>query len=585
MKICNSEKEYLDAIVPAVQKACKRYGYLPSVLISQSCLENGFGIRDYWDNPQIEALLKYNNMVGLKSELLNSSWDDKTVWPGESLTKQTPEEYGGKMVTITDNFRKYDNIEQSFADYLLFMKYASNNSKNGKAKYGDEVLSIKDPEKLIKTVSARGYATGSTYPTSVMRIINRHNLTKYDDLSNVIPTKYTPGYRENMQDKTEDKKQEAKTSIGTWSIKKSPSYNQGVPRRGNGKKYIAVHYLGVDGQNNELWNGGYGAHYFVYWDGTIYQACDHDAITNQVGTASGTYVQKHSEARNNNCIGIEMCCHNTDGYCPETATGEKHWYFTENTQRATAWLVRKLMNDLGLDVSHVLRHYDVVNKNCPAPYVYNNRYKGSWTWNEFLNAVKTGYCPDGSSSDSSSSDSGSSETPTTKSYLSKGDSGSAVKTMQTMLNACGYSCGTVDGDFGSKTESALKQFQSDFGLKADGMYGEKSKAALESLYNKKKDSSSDSTVYLGVDYAPVYNYSYYRKKYKDLQDAYGTDRKAFFKHFCECGMKEGRRGASAFDVGKYKKRYSDLQKAFGNNLPEYYKHYCLYGKKEGRKAN
>ena len=82
MKICTTEQEYINEIASSVQRVCKRYGYLPSVLIGQSCLENGYGIRSYWDNPQIEALLKYNNMVGIKSELLNKSWDEYTVWTG-----------------------------------------------------------------------------------------------------------------------------------------------------------------------------------------------------------------------------------------------------------------------------------------------------------------------------------------------------------------------------------------------------------------------------------------------------------------------------------------------------------------------
>lgn len=211
MKICNTEQEYITAIAPAVQKACKRYGYLPSVLIAQSCLENGYGIRSYWDNPQIEALLAVNNMVGIKSSLLNESWNEYTVWQGESITKKTPEEYNGKMVTITDNFRKYDSIERSFCDFLLFLKYASNYGKGGIPKYGDEVLAIKNPEQLIKTVAGRGYATGSTYPTSVMHILNKHDLTKYDDLSkvqasNIIPDslklKYNNAGRENVETKS-----------------------------------------------------------------------------------------------------------------------------------------------------------------------------------------------------------------------------------------------------------------------------------------------------------------------------------------------------------------------------------------------
>lgn len=78
----------------------------------------------------------------------------------------------------------------------------------------------------------------------------------------------------------------------------------------------------------------------------------------------------------------------------------------------------------------------------------------------------------------------------TKSYLSKGDKGNGVKTMQTMLIACGYSCGSygADGDFGSDSDKALRKFQGDYGLTVDGKYGSKSKAKLESVYNRKKSS-------------------------------------------------------------------------------------------------
>lgn len=116
MQICKTEQEYLDQIVEPARKCCKRYGYLPSVLIAQSCLENGYGIPSYWDNTGVQALVEQNNMVGIKTELLNKSWTDcgLSVWPGKSITKRTPEEYGGRMVTITDSFRVYDNPEQFY---------------------------------------------------------------------------------------------------------------------------------------------------------------------------------------------------------------------------------------------------------------------------------------------------------------------------------------------------------------------------------------------------------------------------------------------------------------------------------------
>ena len=58
--------------------------------------------------------------------------------------------------------------------------------------------------------------------------------------------------------------------------------------------------------------------------------------------------------------------------------------------------------------------------------------------------------------------------------------GDDVKQLQTKLNALGYSCGSVDGLFGTKTESALKKFQSENKLVVDGIFGKASLAALNS---------------------------------------------------------------------------------------------------------
>ena len=79
-----------------------------------------------------------------------------------------------------------------------------------------------------------------------------------------------------------------------------------------------------------------------------------------------------------------------------------------------------------------------------------------------------------------------SSTVTAPAGLQKGDNGEAVKTMQTMLIACGYSCGNTgaDGDFGNNTLAGLKAFQVAAGLTVDGIYGEKTKAALEKAYAK-----------------------------------------------------------------------------------------------------
>lgn len=123
--------------------------------------------------------MQWNNLLGMKTELLNNTWTSD-YWDGRSATKRTPEYYG-YHTTITDSFRVYDSIEQCACDYLQFMRDAKY-SKNGSYKYRD-VLTIKDPRALITQVSQRGYATDPQYITSVMSIINKHNLTQYDNIS------------------------------------------------------------------------------------------------------------------------------------------------------------------------------------------------------------------------------------------------------------------------------------------------------------------------------------------------------------------------------------------------------------------
>ena len=57
--------------------------------------------------------------------------------------------------------------------------------------------------------------------------------------------------------------------------------------------------------------------------------------------------------------------------------------------------------------------------------------------------------------------------------LKRGMKGADVKTLQAALIAYGFSCGAAgaDGDFGGGTETALKKFQTKYGLGADGIAG------------------------------------------------------------------------------------------------------------------
>ena len=124
-------------------------------------------------------------------------------------------------------------------------------------------------------------------------------------------------------------------------------------------EYIVVHYTdnkGDTAQNNLDYfartKTGTSAHYFVDENEVCQSVQDTD-----VAWHCGSKNPRHPYCRNANSIGVEMC--NSVGGVPEAVRAR------------TAAFVRQKMKEYGIDSSHVLRHYDVTGKRCPAPWVDN----------------------------------------------------------------------------------------------------------------------------------------------------------------------------------------------------------------------
>jgi peptidoglycan hydrolase-like protein with peptidoglycan-binding domain len=62
--------------------------------------------------------------------------------------------------------------------------------------------------------------------------------------------------------------------------------------------------------------------------------------------------------------------------------------------------------------------------------------------------------------------------------LEPGDTGVQVKRLQRALAQLGYTVGTVDGDYGTTTKTAVEQFQTASKLTADGLFGPATRTAL-----------------------------------------------------------------------------------------------------------
>jgi peptidoglycan hydrolase-like protein with peptidoglycan-binding domain len=73
------------------------------------------------------------------------------------------------------------------------------------------------------------------------------------------------------------------------------------------------------------------------------------------------------------------------------------------------------------------------------------------------------------------------EADTSNPTIRKGSHGNPVRRAQKRLTLGGWDTGGVDGIFGAKTETAVKRFQHDHGLTADGVVGPRTWDKIDAL--------------------------------------------------------------------------------------------------------
>ena len=360
----------------------KKSGILASVSLAQFILESGYGSTELAQNA--------NNCFGMKKSLSGNTWGGST-WDGKSIyTKKTQEDDGtGKLYTITADFRRYPCVEDSIADHSAYLLGAMNGSKKRYA----GLQGCTDYKKAVQIIKDGGYATDTKYVSKICSIIERWNLTQYDLKAEAIQKQEASAIRiadRTIHDITKENLSEVPRSRG-----------------GNKIEFIVVHYLGVPNADNpNLYGGGYGGHYNIKRDGSVYKAADpKTAVVWHCGgglQGSGGHTF-HGICTNFNSIGIECGVCYTDTSVKDASGDSNQWYFTTETQESLVWLVSKLMDEYGISLDHVIRHYDVTGKICPNPYVKNNKLRTSWTWEEFKSRLAEyrksgGYVAEGSGS-------------------------------------------------------------------------------------------------------------------------------------------------------------------------------------------
>lgn len=155
---------FLESIHQGAVDGWKQYGVLPSLTGAQAIIESGWG--------QSGLTTRGHNLFGIKGS-----------YNGQSITMPTYEYYGGRYVQINDAFRKYPSNYESIVDHGRFLKVNSRYSN---------LIGQRDYRTVTRLIREDGYATDPRYTSTLNSVIQRYNLTAWDQeaFNNTINTGY-----------------------------------------------------------------------------------------------------------------------------------------------------------------------------------------------------------------------------------------------------------------------------------------------------------------------------------------------------------------------------------------------------------
>lgn len=293
----------------------------------------------------------------------------------------------------------------------------------------------------------------------------------------ILLTAKVPGHTVvNLTDGAKIKKEESmgytmKTNIAHRS-------NYGAKRNTSKIKYIVIHFTANDGDSDEA-NAKYfksvrkaSAHYFVDGDSVTQSVYDNYAAYSVGGkkypscstTGGGKY---YGKCTNSNSISIELCD------CVKNGT----IYPNQATINNALDLTKKLMKKYNIPKENVIRHFDVVGKLCPGYWAGTATKNAKWK-TEFWNKLSEETKPVEKTETNFEA-----KEPVVDTKIN------TVKEVQSWVNkSYAFADIKVDGVYGDKTKAALvKALQTELNivykakLKVDGVFGSKTKSAIKTI--------------------------------------------------------------------------------------------------------
>lgn len=405
-----TKKQFIEEVARYTYTYAKQYGIVVySPIIAQACLESAYGTSELAKNAHNYFGLKYTSAVSGNSYYVKDA------------TEQRPD--GSYYTESNAKWCKFNSLEEGVRGYFEFInkpRYAKLKGVEDPEKYLQAIkdagysTSIQYVNNVMNTIKSNGLDAydviipepdkdsyfrvqvgAFTIEANAKRmqqdmknkgfecIIKQYgNLFKcqtgaYSSLANakaqlakVIQAGFI-GFIKNpdviLDEDTKEEENKAQYIMKT-ALASPTNYVASSTRNPDSSYYIVWHYTGNDGDTDEA-NAKYfqganrnaSAHYFVDDDSvTISVPENHTAWTvggSKYSNCSSTGGGKlYGIAKNTNTINIEICDTNRNG----------KYEVSDKTFANAVDLTQKIMARYNISIDHVIRHFDVTGKNCPA---------------------------------------------------------------------------------------------------------------------------------------------------------------------------------------------------------------------------
>ena len=147
----SSPQAFVEEITPAAKETAERLGVPAVALVAQAALETGWGQHMVADGDGRSS----NNLFNIKAHSAD--------WQGDAVRVPTLEYRDGIPQREMADFRAYDSVADSFADYADFLE------RNPRYREALEVGG--DPQEYVEALQRAGYATDPQYADKLQRIM------------------------------------------------------------------------------------------------------------------------------------------------------------------------------------------------------------------------------------------------------------------------------------------------------------------------------------------------------------------------------------------------------------------------------